>query len=35
MGLCVWSPPLDEQGNSVAGHLALHELSERLELSVF
>jgi glutaminase len=35
MGLCVWSPPLDEQGNSVAGHLALHELSERLQLSVF
>lgn len=35
MGLCVWSPPLDEQGNSVAGHLALHELSERLDLSVF
>jgi glutaminase len=35
MGVCVWSPPLDEQGNSVAGHVALHELSERLELSVF
>lgn len=35
MGLCVWSPPLEDQGNSVAGHRALHELSERLELSVF
>jgi glutaminase len=35
MGVCVWSPPLDDQGNSVAGHLALHELAERLELSVF
>lgn len=35
LGLCVWSPPLEDQGNSVAGHRALHELSERLELSVF
>lgn len=35
MGLCVWSPPLEDQGNSVAGHVALHELSERLDLTVF
>jgi glutaminase len=35
MGLCVWSPPLEDQGNSVAGHRALHELAERLELSIF
>lgn len=35
MGICVWSPPLEDQGNSVAGHQALHELAERLELSIF
>jgi glutaminase len=35
MGVCVWSPPLEDQGNSVAGHRALHELAERLELSIF
>jgi glutaminase len=34
-GLCVWSPPLDERGNSMAGKVALRELAERLELSVF
>ncbi|MEX0953574.1 MAG: glutaminase [Nitriliruptoraceae bacterium] len=34
MGLCVWSPPLDDTGNSVAGRTALHELSRRLDLSV-
>ncbi len=34
MGLCVWSPPLDDTGNSVAGRAALHELSRRLDLSV-
>jgi glutaminase len=33
--VCVWSPPLDETGNSRAGHRALHELSERLDLSPF
>jgi glutaminase len=35
MGVCVWSPPLDEQGNSMAGRVALHELAERLDLSIF
>ena len=34
-GLCVWSPPLDAAGNSVAGRVALHELTDRLELSIF
>lgn len=34
MGICVWSPPLDPSGNSLAGRLALHELAERLDLSV-
>jgi glutaminase len=34
-GVCVWSPPLDEKGNSSAGKAALHALAERLELSVF
>lgn len=33
--VCVWSPPLDRSGNSLAGSIALHELSERLELSLF
>lgn len=35
LGVCVWSPPLDESGNSVAGRLALQELSSRLDLSLF
>jgi glutaminase len=34
-GICVWSPPLDESGNSKAGHAALHDLAERLELTLF
>jgi glutaminase len=34
-GICVWSPPLDSAGNSLAGRIALHELTDRLELSVF
>ncbi|MBW3619747.1 MAG: glutaminase [Actinobacteria bacterium] len=33
--ICVWSPPLDDKGNSLAGRVALHELSDRLDLSVF
>jgi len=33
--ICVWSPPLDESGNSAAGRIALRELSTRLELSIF
>jgi glutaminase len=32
---CVWSPPLDPSGNSRAGRIALHELAERLHLSLF
>jgi glutaminase len=35
LGVCVWSPPLDPSGNSLAGRVALHELSERLGLSLF
>jgi glutaminase len=35
LGACVWSPPLDETGNSSGGRVALHELAERLELSIF
>ncbi len=34
-GVCVWSPPLEESGNSVAGHVALRELTTRLDSSVF
>lgn len=34
-GVCVWSPPLDDTGNSQAGRVALQELSERLDLSRF
>lgn len=34
-GICVWSPPLDSAGNSLAGRIALHELTDRLELSIF
>jgi glutaminase len=34
-GISVWSPPLDASGNSKAGRVALHELAERLELSIF
>nr|WP_275889393.1 glutaminase A [Nakamurella flavida] len=33
-GVCAWSPPLDEAGNSEAGRVALHLLSERLDLSL-
>lgn len=33
--ICVWSPPLDDSGNSAAGRVALAELSARLELSIF
>jgi glutaminase len=31
-GVCVWSPPLERSGNSLAGHVALQDLSERLDL---
>ena len=32
LGVCVWSPPLEESGNSLAGHVALRELAQRLDL---
>lgn len=35
LGVCVWSPPLDKTGNSLAGRVALHDLSEQLGLSLF
>lgn len=35
MGVCVWSPGLDETGNSRGGRVALHELAEKLHLSIF
>jgi glutaminase len=35
LGVAVWSPPLDPSGNSLAGRVALHELSERMHLSLF
>lgn len=35
MGVCVWSPPVDPTGNSLAGRVALQQLSERLGLSLF
>ncbi|MCA1778573.1 MAG: glutaminase [Xanthomonadaceae bacterium] len=34
-GICVWSPPLDSSGSSLAGRVALHELTDRLNLSIF
>ncbi|MBS3747273.1 MAG: glutaminase [Wenzhouxiangellaceae bacterium] len=34
-GICVWSPPLDAAGNSLAGRVALHDLTDRLDLSIF
>ncbi len=35
MGVCVWSPPLGPSGNSLAGRVALTELSRRLDLTIF
>jgi glutaminase len=35
MGICVWSPPLDHAGNSLAGRKALEQLTTELELSIF
>ncbi|HUG83047.1 MAG TPA: glutaminase, partial [Euzebya sp.] len=35
LSTCVWSPPLDEGGNSVAGRVALEELVGRTGLSLF
>ena len=34
-GMCVWSPPLEESGNSIAGHAAFSDLTDRLDLAVF
>lgn len=33
--VCVWSPPLDERGNSVGGLVALEEFSRRARWSIF
>lgn len=35
LGVCAWSPPLDENGNSHVGRVALHLLAERADLSIF
>jgi len=35
LGVCSWSPPLDGNGDSTAGRVALHLLSERAGLSIF
>ncbi len=35
MGLCVWSPGLDEKGNSALGRYALHRFTRMTGLSVF
>jgi glutaminase len=35
LGAAVWSPPLDDTGNSHAGRVALHHLTEALDLSIF
>ncbi len=35
MGVCVWSPALDDTGNSKGGRAALHHLAEKLHLSIF
>ncbi len=35
MGICVWSPGLDEKGNSLLGRYALHRFTRMTGLSVF
>jgi len=35
MGVCVWSPSLDEKGNSLLGRYALHRFTRMTGLSVF
>jgi len=35
MGIGVFSPPLDENGNSIAGYEIMKSLSQRLNLSIF
>ena len=34
-GICTWSPPLDASGKSLAGRIALDELTARIDLSIF
>jgi glutaminase len=35
MGIAVFSPPLDESGNSVRGIKVFQEMSKILDLSIF
>ncbi len=35
MGICVWSPPLNEYGNSYAGTIALELFTQKTGLSIF
>jgi glutaminase len=35
LSLCVWSPPLDDTGNSLLGRKALERFASRTGLSVF
>jgi len=35
MGICIWSPPLDSQGNSVRGIDFCQKLNEKLDLHIF
>ena len=35
MGICVWAPPLNEQGNSLAGTRALELFTSKTGLSIF
>lgn len=35
MGICIWSPPLDKQGNSFKGIQVCKKLNEKLNLHIF
>ena len=35
MGICIWSPPLDDNGNSLKGIAFAQELSTELDLHIF
>jgi glutaminase len=35
MGIAVYSPPLDQRGNSIAGIKALEAISTELDLHIF